>query len=191
MLLVSLGLTSCKETYENVYVQICLSTEDVINLELYHDKAPATVENFVKLAKSGYYEGTFFHRIINGFMIQGGGFYINNENQIVQKDNVDPIFGEFKNNGFYQNDLLHTLGTISMARASDPNSATSQFFLCSSEPSYLNSDYAAFGHTTDDASNDVILKIAAMSTITLSYYFQDFPVSPVIIKEIKIAKKVF
>lgn len=127
---------------------------DVIQGELYPEKAPKTVENFEKLANEGFYDGLIFHRVIKGFMIQGG----------------DPkgtgmggpgytIHGEFINNGFKQNDLKHTRGVLSMARAMNPNSAGSQFFIMHQDSPWLDGDYAAFGKVTsgievvDDIAN--------------------------------------
>jgi len=114
-----------------------------MTLELYPGTAPITVENFVKLAKEGFYDGLIFHRVIEGFMIQGG----------------DPdgtgcggpgysIKGEFAANGV-KNDLKHTRGVISMARAMDPNSAGSQFFIMHEDAPHLDGQYAAFGKMTD------------------------------------------
>lgn len=108
--------------------------------ELYPDKAPKTVENFLSLVKKNFYDGIIFHRVIAGFMIQGG----------------DPtgtgmggpgyqIHGEFAHNGFVGNDISHKRGVLSMARASDPNSAGSQFFVMHADGDFLDGDYAAFG----------------------------------------------
>ena len=122
-------------------------------LELYPETAPITVENFEKLANSGFYNGLIFHRVIEGFMIQGG----------------DPegtgcggpgytIKGEFSSNGI-KNDLKHTRGVISMARASDYDSASSQFFIVQEDSTHLDSRYAAFGHVTEGM--DIVDKIAS------------------------------
>ena len=112
----------------------------VIKAELYPEKAPNTVNNFIDLVKSGFYDGTIFHRVIPGFMIQGG----------------DPagtgtggpgysIKGEFSLNGFRQNDIKHTRGVLSMARTMNPNSAGSQFFIMHQNAAHLDGQYAAFG----------------------------------------------
>ena len=112
-----------------------------IVLELDHDAAPITVDNFVKLAKSGFYDGLTFHRIMKGFMIQGGDPKGNGTG-----GSDENIYGEFKNNGF-DNPLKHTRGTISMARgAYDMNSASSQFFIMHQDNASLDGNYAAFGH---------------------------------------------
>lgn len=173
------------------YVQIVLTTNEKINLELYEDIAPKSVENFVKLAKKGYYNGTIFHRVIKDFMIQTGGYYVNDEGTLYELDETEAIYGEFASNGFEQKGLKHELGVISMARTSDPNSATSQFFLCSATCTWLDGEYAAFGKTTDEASNDVILRISNVETYAPHYAFQNFPIDLIVVKEIKISNNKF
>ena len=137
-------------------VTIKMNTGDVMKLELYPDIAPKTVENFVSLVKKGFYNGLIFHRVIKGFMIQGG----------------DPegtgcggpgysIFGEFSDNGF-KNDLKHTEGVISMARSMDPNSAGSQFFIMHKNSPHLDGSYAAFGKIIEGM--EVVNKIAEVRT---------------------------
>ena len=114
-----------------------------ITLELYPEKAPITVANFVKLAKSGFYNGIIFHRVIAGFMIQGGdptGTGMGGPGHTIK--------GEFAANGV-ANDLKHTRGVISMARAYDPNSAGSQFFIMHADAPHLDGQYAAFGKMLD------------------------------------------
>lgn len=124
-------------------VQITMENGDVMKAELYPEIAPKTVENFIRLVKDGFYNGTIFHRVIPGFMIQGG----------------DPtgtgmggpgwhIEGEFAANGF-KNDLKHTAGVLSMARAMDPDSAGSQFFIMVDDAPHLDGQYAAFGKLTE------------------------------------------
>ena len=113
-----------------------------IQLELYGNTAPLTVENFVSLAKSGFYNGTTFHRIVEGFMMQGGA-PLNGDANSVQK-----ISGEFSANGF-ENNLLHKRGVISMARASSYNSASSQFFIMHTDKTHLDGEYAAFGRVIE------------------------------------------
>lgn len=140
----------------NPIVTIKMNTGDVMKLELYPDIAPKTVENFVSLAKKGFYNGLIFHRVIKGFMIQGG----------------DPegtgcggpgysIYGEFADNGF-KNDLKHTEGVISMARSMDPNSAGSQFFIMHKNSPHLDGSYAAFGKIIEGM--EVVNKIAEVRT---------------------------
>ena len=114
-----------------------------MTLELYPEKAPITVANFVKLAKSGFYNGIIFHRVIAGFMIQGG-----DPTGTGMGGPGHNIKGEFAANGV-PNDILHVRGVISMARAYDPNSAGSQFFIMHADASYLDGQYAAFGKMLD------------------------------------------
>ena len=139
-------------------VTITMENGDEIHLELYPDVAPNTVANFVQLAQDGFYDGTIFHRVIAGFMIQGGdptgtgmggpGFTIK---------------GEFYANGF-ANNLSHTRGVISMARAQDYNSAGSQFFIMHADAPSLDGQYAAFGRVTDEESLAVVDAIATTLT---------------------------
>ena len=114
-----------------------------ITVQLDQTAAPVTAANFVELAESGFYDGLTFHRIIADFMMQGGDPDGNgtggSENNIV---------GEFSSNG-YDNELSHTRGAISMARSNDPNSASSQFFICHADSTYLDGDYAVFGYVTE------------------------------------------
>ena len=139
-------------------VTITMENGDEIHLELYPDVAPNTVANFVQLAQDGFYDGTIFHRVIPGFMIQGGdptgtgmggpGFTIK---------------GEFSANGV-ANNLSHTRGVISMARAQDYNSAGSQFFIMHADAPSLDGQYAAFGRVTDEESLAVVDAIATTLT---------------------------
>ena len=108
--------------------------------ELYPEVAPITVANFVKLAKENFFDGLIFHRVIRGFMLQGGGY-----NEQMEEKNTPAIRGEFAANGFKQNTLKHTRGVLSMARTSDPNSASSQFFIMHAPAPYLDGQYAGFG----------------------------------------------
>ena len=119
--------------------------------ELDADTAPITVTNFVKLAQEGFYDGLTFHRIMDGFMIQGGD--PNGDGTGGSEENIK---GEFSNNGV-DNDISHTRGTISMARASDPDSASSQFFIVQADSTFLDGDYAGFGHVTEGM--DIVDKI--------------------------------
>ena len=114
-----------------------------MTLELYPEKAPKTVANFVELAKKGFYNGIIFHRVIAGFMIQGG-----DPTGTGMGGPGHTIVGEFAANGI-ANDLKHTRGVISMARAYDPNSAGSQFFIMHADAPHLDGQYAAFGKMTD------------------------------------------
>ncbi len=137
-------------------ITIEMENGGIMKLELYEDKAPITTENFVKLAREGFYDGLIFHRVIKGFMIQGG----------------DPtgtgmggpgyqIKGEFAANGV-KNDLRHTRGVISMARSMRPDSAGSQFFIMHKDAPHLDGQYAAFGKMTEGF--DVLDAIAETAT---------------------------
>ena len=121
------------------YVEIAVKDYGVITAELYGDVAPITVANFLKLADEGFYDGLTFHRIISGFMIQGG-----DPNGNGTGGSPDNIKGEFSANGV-QNDIAHDRGVLSMARSSDKNSASSQFFIMHADAPHLNGQYAAFG----------------------------------------------
>ena len=125
------------------YADIVVENYGTITVELNGDIAPITVNNFVSLAKDGFYDGLTFHRIMSGFMMQGGD---PNGNGTGGSDTK--IEGEFSQNG-HENTISHTRGTISMARAKDPNSASSQFFIVHEDSTFLDGQYAAFGHVTE------------------------------------------
>ena len=121
--------------------------------ELYPEKAPETVENFIKLAQDGFYDGLILHRVIPGFMIQGGcpdGTGMGGPGHHIR--------GEFAANGFVDNDIRHTRGVISMARAMDPNSAGSQFFIMVADAPHLDGQYAAFGKVLEgmEAADEIV-----------------------------------
>ncbi len=145
-----------------------------ITLELFPDVAPNTVNNFIALANSGFYDGLTFHRVIRGFMIQGGCPLGNGTGGPGYG-----IEGEFKQNGYYGNDLRHERGVISMARASDPNSAGSQFFIMHADAPHLDGAYAAFGKVTEGM--DVVDEIADEYTD-----FRDRPYSPQIMASVRV-----
>ena len=127
-----------------------------IEIELYPEVAPKTVANFEKLVKEGFYDGLIFHRVIPGFMIQGGDPQGNGMGGAKEK-----IVGEFKSNGF-NNTLKHTRGVISMARSYDPNSASSQFFIMHANAPHLDGQYAAFGKVVSGI--EVVDEIASIPT---------------------------
>ena len=137
---------------KNPEITITMEDGGVIRAELYPEVAPNTVKNFISLAKKGYYDGLIFHRVIKGFMIQGG---CPNGNGMGGPGYS--IKGEFSQNGF-QNDLKHTAGVLSMARSMMPNSAGSQFFIMHKDAPHLDGAYAAFGMVIDGM--DVVNKIA-------------------------------
>ena len=133
------------------HVTIEIEKYGTMEVELDADIAPITVTNFINLAKAKFYDGLTFHRIMDGFMIQGGD--PNGDGTGGSKENIK---GEFSNNGV-DNDISHTRGTISMARASDPDSASSQFFIVQADSTFLDGDYAGFGHVTEGM--DIVDKI--------------------------------
>ena len=157
-------------------VRITMQDGGVIDLELDAQAAPITVENFLKLVKDGFYDGLTFHRIIPGFMIQGGcpdgtgmggpGWHIK---------------GEFARNGV-PNPIKHTRGVISMARAMDPNSAGSQFFIMHEDAPHLDGGYAAFGHVV--AGMDVVDRIAEVATD-----YNDRPLTPVVMESVRVEEE--
>ena len=149
-----------------------------IELELYPDKAPETVANFVKLVSEGFYSGLIFHRVISGFMIQGGGM----DDGFNQKP-AKSIKGEFRSNGFAQNDLHHARGVISMARTQVKNSASSQFFIMHADGGFLDGEYAAFGAVTKGI--EVVDAIASTDTRRIGWY-DDVPVSPIVIESAEV-----
>ncbi len=125
---------------QNPIVTIKKQNGGIIKAELYPEKAPNTVNNFISLVKNGFYDGLVFHRVISGFMIQGG-----DPKGVGTGGPGYSIKGEFALNGFKQNDLKHSRGVLSMARAMNPNSAGSQFFIMHQNASHLDGQYAAFG----------------------------------------------
>ena len=188
------ALTSCVDVIENdeannlmenkmTQVTIKTSVGD-IQLELNDEKAPITVENFKTIASSGYYEGTIFHRVINGFMIQGGGLTADMNNK---PSGTGPIQNE-ANNG-----LPNDRGTIAMARTMDPHSATSQFFINHKDNAFLNHTgetsqgwgYAVFGMVTEGM--DVVDQIAEVATGSSGAY-QDVPEEVITIESVTISE---
>jgi peptidyl-prolyl cis-trans isomerase B (cyclophilin B) len=144
---------------EQKEVAVIKTSEGEMVAEFWSDVAPKTVENFKKLAKSGFYDGTAFHRVIKGFMIQGGDPLTKDESKQSRWGTGDPgykIDAEF-------NKKSHTKGVLSMARSQDPNSAGSQFFICHGNPSFLDGQYTAFGKLIK--GEDVLDKIATTKTL--------------------------
>ena len=167
---------------KNPIVTIEMENGDIITAELYPEIAPQSVYNFVHLVQDGFYDGLIFHRVIPGFMIQGGCPF--------GKGTGGPgwhIRGEFAANGF-QNDLKHTRGVLSMARASQPDSAGSQFFIMHEDAPHLDGSYAAFGkvlsgmeavdriaETKTDIYNDRPVKKQVMKKVTIDTFGEDYP----------------
>ena len=140
----------------------------IILIELYEDKAPITVSNFKNLVSKGFYDGLIFHRVIAGFMIQGG-----DPTGTGMGGSGTPIKGEFASNG-HQNDISHKYGVISMARSGEPDSASSQFFICNADASRsLDGSYAAFGYVVEGMSViDEMTKDVFPKTAYYDYYMQ-------------------
>lgn len=158
---------------QNPIVTITMANGDVMKAELYPEIAPNTVNNFISLVKKGYYDGLIFHRVIAGFMIQGG---CPNGNGMGGPGYS--IKGEFSQNGF-KNTLKHTEGVLSMARSMMPNSAGSQFFIMHQNSPHLDGQYAAFGKVTEGL--DVVDRIAQVGTD-----WQDRPMVPQIIESMTV-----
>ncbi|HBI72593.1 MAG TPA: peptidylprolyl isomerase [Lachnospiraceae bacterium] len=158
---------------KNPIVTIKMQNGDTIKLELYPAIAPNTVNNFISLVNKGFYDGLTFHRIIRGFMIQGGdpdGNGMGGPGYSIE--------GEFTYNNF-KNDLKHEAGVISMARSQDPNSAGSQFFIMHKDSPHLDGSYAAFGKVTEGM--DVVNKIAETKT-----NYSDAPFEPQIMEKVTV-----
>jgi peptidyl-prolyl cis-trans isomerase B (cyclophilin B) len=165
----------------NPVVTITMNSGDVIKAELYPETAPNTVNNFISLIKKGFYDGLIFHRVINGFMIQGGC-----PEGTGTGDPGYSIKGEFSQNGF-KNDLKHEPGVLSMARTMIPDSAGSQFFIMHKNSPHLDGAYAAFGKVTEgmDAVNriaecrtdysDKPLEPQVMTSVTVETFGVDYP----------------
>ena len=166
----------------NPKIEIRIKGMGVMTAELYPEVAPKTVANFVKLAEEKFFDGLIFHRVIKGFMIQGGGY-----DEAMEHKDCPSIKGEFKANGFMQNNLKHTRGVLSMARTSDPDSASSQFFVMHMDAPHLDAQYAGFGKLTDGF--DVLDAIANVKTGNYGWYMQDVPREPVVIETIAVISK--
>ena len=174
---------------KNPFVEFAFSTGDSIRLELYPTVAPISVDNFITYVKEGFYEGTAFHRIIEGQMIQGGGFTIKNDAYVHKDPTHDPIKGEFAKNGV-NNALAHTAGVLSMARTTVYDSATSQFFICSGSVPSWNGSYAAFGRVIDKESMAAVSRFEKLETHSEDIYYgdtasssSDVPITRVTIKK--------
>ena len=157
----------------NPIVTITMENGDVMKAELYPEIAPNTVNNFISLVKKNFYDGLIFHRVINGFMIQGG---CPNGNGMGGPGYS--IKGEFTHNKF-KNDLKHTAGVLSMARAMNPNSAGSQFFIMHEAAPHLDGEYAAFGKIIEGM--DVVNRIAETATD-----YRDMPLEPQRMKKVTV-----
>lgn len=157
---------------EKVLIEIEMENGDVMKGELYPGIAPITVDNFLKLIDQDFFAGLIFHRVIPGFMIQGGGY----DKDLYEK-RCPAIKGEFKSNGV-NNELKHTEGVLSMARTMVKDSASSQFFIMHKAAPHLDGEYAAFGKITEGL--EIVDQIARTPT-----NFQDMPLKPIVIKTIR------
>lgn len=172
-----------KTTRKEDTMVIIRTTFGPITLQLDAEKAPQTVANFLEYARAGFYDGTIFHRVIDNFMIQGGGF----DTDMNQKSTGEPVENEADNG------LKNDFGTIAMARTMDPHSATAQFFINVKDNDFLNHTgknmqgwgYAVFGKVTEGA--EVLDKIRAVATTSRNGH-QDVPVDPVIIETIEVTE---
>ena len=166
----------------NPTFKITMENGNVIEGELYPEKAPQSVYNFIDLCNHNFYDGKIFHRVIPGFMLQGGGY-----REDMSETDTPSIRGEFRANGFPQNTLKHTRGVLSMARTMVPNSASSQFFVMHKAAPHLDGQYAGFGKVIE--GDEVIDKIANVPTGNYGYYMQDVPRTPVVIETIEEIKE--
>jgi len=175
----SISTIDASSTHQRVQFETSMGT---IVVELYEDKAPVTVENFLTYVKEGFYDGTIFHRVIEGFMIQGGGF----TEDMSQKETHDQIKNEADNG------LKNHIGTLAMARTQDIDSATGQFFINVNDNDFLNHKdddhygYAVFAKVV--SGMDVVKKIESVET-GLQGHFSDVPETPVFIKTAKVLEK--
>lgn len=172
-----LGMGGCgSDNTAPAHSKVKFEMEDgtTFTVELYPEYAPKTVENFLQLVNSGFYNGLTFHRVVPGFVVQGGcpeGTGMGGSGKNVE--------GEFASNGYEGNTLSHKKGVISMARANDPNSASSQFFICVDDASFLDGNYAAFGEVIEGYEN--VEKIASVKTDP-----DDKPMTPVVMKTVSV-----
>ena len=169
---------------DKYYIEIILTNDLKIRVCLDSKVAPISVKNFVNLVEKKYFDGVIFHRVIKDFMIQTGGYKINENNELIETDEIPAIEGEFASNGHPENTLSHELGVISMARTSIKNSATSQFFICAAGCSWLDGEYAAFGYCMDEESKNVVLEVSNVETYRAHPAFTDFPCDIIGIKTI-------
>ncbi len=157
-------------------VRIEMENGGIIDIELYEDKAPITVANFKKLVSEGFYDGLIFHRVIAGFMIQGG-----DPTGTGCGGSSEKIKGEFRANGV-ENDISHVRGVVSMARSQMPNSASSQFFIMHADGKFLDGNYAGFGKVV--SGMEVVDEIAGVKT-----NFQDRPIIDMRMKRVTLIEE--
>lgn len=162
--------------FETDCIELSINEEKIL-IKLYENVAPVTVKNFKKLVKEKFYTNLTFHRVIENFMIQGGDPLGNGMGG--SKEN---IIGEFLSNGF-KNDLSHKIGIISMARSNDKNSASSQFFICTGDASFLDGDYASFGEVISGIN--YVMKINSVKTDRGDKPLEDVIINSIMFVEVK------
>lgn len=164
-------------------IKIYVKDYGVMSFELDYENAPISAKNFVKLARSGFYEGIIYHRVIKNFMIQCGGYKYKDEKITIEEPNYH-IKGEFKSNGV-NNTISHERGVISMARTMVKDSACAQFFVCHKDAKFLDGEYAAFGHMIDGF--DCLDKIAKVRTYKgYDNIPDDFPYEIIMIEKVEV-----
>ncbi len=164
---------------------IVMNDGGIIRLELYPDIAPETVNNFVKLSKSGFYNGVCFHRIVPNFMVQAGAYVWNYATKSLdERTSYKTVKGEFKLNGF-DNKLSHKIGVISASRKDGYDSASGEFFICVNDVDYLDGAYAAFGRVADKLSLEKVIEISKVRRGQVAY-LHDVPYIPQVIRTIMI-----
>lgn len=167
------------QTQAHQKVKVTMQDGGEFTIELYPEYAPETCENFINLVKSGFYNGLTFHRVIDGFMAQGGS-----TDGVGIKGSDKTIKGEFSANGFSQNTLSHQRGIVSMARAASYDSASSQFFICYGDCTFLDGQYASFGKVIDGM--DVVDSFLKVERTQNSSGELATPVNPIIIKSMEV-----
>ena len=180
LLAISMAVTAAEDSVDNPRVIIKTTDGDIV-IELYAEKSPVTVENFLQYVDAGYYDNTVFHRVISNFMIQGGGF----STEMKEKPTRDPIINESSNK------LHNTRGTLAMARTSDPDSATAQFFINQRSNLRLdwtpgNEGYAVFGEVVEGMQVVDIIALTETGATSVETsrgpaVFQDVPVTPIVL----------
>jgi cyclophilin family peptidyl-prolyl cis-trans isomerase len=180
LLAISMAVTAAEDSVDNPRVIIKTTDGDIV-IELYAEKSPVTVENFLQYVDAGYYDNTVFHRVISNFMIQGGGF----STEMKEKPTRDPIINESSNK------LHNTRGTLAMARTSDPDSATAQFFINQRSNLRLdwtpgNEGYAVFGEVVEGMQVVDIMALTETGATSVETsrgpaVFQDVPVTPIVL----------
>lgn len=189
VLLCALTFTACgkkeeaktDETAAHQKIKFTMESGDSFVIETYPEYAPETCANFISLVKSHFYDGLTFHRIVEGFMAQGGS-----SDGKGYKGADKTIKGEFAQNGFTKNTLKHERGVVSMARTGDPNSASSQFFICYDTASFLDGAYAAFGKVVEGM--EVVDGFTKIETVMNMEGEKSQPVTPIVIKTAEVVK---